>query len=69
MQSSLRHLLNEKGLCLADLSRLTGLDKSRMTRWDQNKIPAEKVLLVEALTGIPRHDLRPDIYPAEGRSA
>lgn len=28
--------------------------------------PAEYVLRVERLTGVPRHDLRPDLYPAEG---
>lgn len=29
------------------------------------KLPAERVLKAEALTGISRHDLRPDIYPRE----
>ena len=29
------------------------------------KVPAERVLAVEAATGISRSDLRPDLYPAE----
>ena len=29
------------------------------------QLPAEYVLLVEAKTGVSRHDLRPDIYPRE----
>ncbi|WP_260925380.1 transcriptional regulator [Novosphingobium sp. 9] len=36
-------------------------------RWlNQSKqLPAEKVLLAEKLTGVSRHDLRPDIYPVD----
>lgn len=34
------------------------------------RIPAERVLAVERVTGISRHELRPDIYPVEtGRRA
>lgn len=32
-----------------------------VAKW--RRVPAERVLAVEALTGISRHDLRPDIYP------
>jgi len=28
------------------------------------RIPAERVLDIERATGVPRHELRPDIYPA-----
>jgi DNA-binding transcriptional regulator YdaS (Cro superfamily) len=31
----------------------------------RRRIPAERVLPIEAITGISRHDLRPDIYPRE----
>ena len=30
-----------------------------------NRVPAERVLAVERVTGISRHALRPDIYPVE----
>jgi DNA-binding transcriptional regulator YdaS (Cro superfamily) len=30
----------------------------------KNGLPAEYVLAAEAATGVPRHELRPDIYPA-----
>lgn len=36
-------------------------------RWlnQSRQLPAEKVLLVEELTGVSRHHLRPDIYPPD----
>ncbi len=33
------------------------------------RIPAERVIAVERVTGISRHDLRPDIYPNESEPA
>lgn len=29
------------------------------------RVPAERVLHVERVTGVSRHDLRPDLYPRE----
>ncbi len=34
----------------------------------RGRIPAERVLAVEAATGVSRHDLRPDLYPREPRA-
>lgn len=35
-----------------------------------SRVPPEHVLVVEAVSGIPRHVLRPDLYPApEGEAA
>ncbi|HZX51519.1 MAG TPA: YdaS family helix-turn-helix protein [Pseudomonas sp.] len=28
-------------------------------------VPAERVIKIEAASGVPRHELRPDLYPAE----
>ena len=33
------------------------------------RIPAERVLDVERITGISRHELRPDLYPSPDREA
>jgi transcriptional regulator with XRE-family HTH domain len=68
-KQTLRHLLEKKGLRLADLAKLTGLEKSTITRWDQGRVPAERVLEVEQLTGIPRGEIRPDIYPPQENGA
>jgi DNA-binding transcriptional regulator YdaS (Cro superfamily) len=32
-----------------------------VSQW--KRVPAERVLDVERATGVPRHELRPDIYP------
>lgn len=49
------------------LARLCGVSSAAVWKWVQQgqRLPAEQVLTVEAATGIPRHLLRPDIYPAD----
>lgn len=44
-----------------------GVSQPTIWRWlNQSKqLPAEHVLAAEAVTGVPRHFLRPDIYPAD----
>lgn len=51
--------------------RLIGKRQSTVHEWlrDCRPLPAEHVLAVEAATGISRHELRPDIYPPESRTA
>jgi Uncharacterized protein conserved in bacteria, prophage-related len=46
---------------------LCGVSQAAVWKWLQTakRLPAEYVLTVEAATGIPRHLLRPDIYPAD----
>lgn len=58
----LKTLVKARGLKLIDVSRGLGVDKATVTRWAQKRIPAERVVEVERLTGIPRHELRPDLY-------
>lgn len=49
------------------MARDLGLAQSTVWRWvEQTKqMPAEYVLKAEALYGVSRHHLRPDIYPRE----
>lgn len=49
---------------LGNMSRLAAalsLTRSAVAQW--RRVPVERVLEVERITGIPRHELRPDIYP------
>ncbi len=43
------------------------LNVSRQTAWTwfHRQVPAKHVLGVERITGIPRSELRPDLYPPE----
>lgn len=45
----------------AKLSRAIEVTRSAVSQW--RRVPAERVLKVEEVTGVPRHELRPDIYP------
>lgn len=54
-----------KGLTDAALGSLIGVsgDSVRLWRLKLQEIGAKRVLKVEEVTGIPRHELRPDLYP------
>ncbi len=47
------------------LAAQLGISASAVWQWRTSQIPANRVLAVEKLTGISRHDLRSDIYPRE----
>jgi DNA-binding transcriptional regulator YdaS (Cro superfamily) len=63
MSTYLQTALAKRSMKLADLARAAGVNKSTATRWSKKSVPAEKILVIEGLTGIPRHELRPDLYP------
>lgn len=44
----------------AELSRRLNITRSAVSQW--TKIPAERVAEVEAATGIPPHEQRPDLF-------
>ncbi len=48
------------------LAKALGIKPPSISEWKQNKrVSHKRVLDIEALTGVPRHELRPDIYPPE----
>jgi DNA-binding transcriptional regulator YdaS (Cro superfamily) len=52
----------------SELARRIGVTQAHIWQWlhrGKRRIPAEYVLKVEKATGIPRHELRPDLYPVE----
>jgi DNA-binding transcriptional regulator YdaS (Cro superfamily) len=56
-QRKLWILLNEAGYPLY---------RSNIVYWVRvGRIPAERVLPIERVTGVPRYELRPDLYPPE----
>jgi hypothetical protein len=59
--SALSLLLQERDMRLVDLARAVGVDKSTVTRWARKNIPDNRVPDVAKATGIPPHELRPDL--------
>ena len=53
------------------LARLIGKSQGHVWHWLKvgKRVPAEAVLAIEGATGVPRHELRPDVYPAAGGKA
>jgi DNA-binding transcriptional regulator YdaS (Cro superfamily) len=43
------------------IARALGITHAAVCQW--KKVPAERVLEVERVSEIPRHELRPDLYP------
>lgn len=43
------------------LARALGVSQPAISSW--KRVPAERVLAIESLTGVPRNELRPDLYP------
>jgi DNA-binding transcriptional regulator YdaS (Cro superfamily) len=65
MTRPLSDLLTFRDLSMADLARLLGVNKSTVSRWSLRRVPAERVLDVERVSGVSRHALRPDLYPRD----
>lgn len=45
------------------LAKALGINSQAVSQW--KRVPAERVLDVERITGVPRHELRADLYPLE----
>jgi DNA-binding transcriptional regulator YdaS (Cro superfamily) len=45
----------------ASLAGELGISRQAIYQW--RRIPAERIVEIEKLTGVPRHELRPDLYP------
>ncbi len=45
---------------MAELARLIGVSKQAVWMW--HTVPLNQILAVEKATGIPREELRPDMY-------
>lgn len=46
---------------VSELARRLGISQPSVSHWQ--RVPAERVLMVEQVSGVPRGTLRPDLYP------
>jgi DNA-binding transcriptional regulator YdaS (Cro superfamily) len=52
-------------IVISELASRLNISRGSVYKWKwANKIPAERVVAVEAITGIKREELRPDLYAA-----
>ena len=65
MTSPLSRYRAAKGLTLEAVAEELGVNKSTVLRWESGPVPAERIIQLEQATGIPRHELRPDLYPEQ----
>lgn len=57
------------GRTLDATAKLFKIDRTTMLRWER-EVPLKRVLDVERITGISRHELRPDVFgPASEKAA
>jgi DNA-binding transcriptional regulator YdaS (Cro superfamily) len=47
----------------AKFARAVGVTAQAVSQW--NEVPPLRVLVVERVSGVSRHELRPDLYPLE----
>lgn len=47
----------------AKLAQKVGVTAMAVSNWKVRGIPAERVLAIEKVSGVKRHELRPDLYP------
>lgn len=49
----------------AAVARLLGVSAQAVSAWKKKgRVPVERVLKLSELSGLPPHEIRPDIYPA-----
>jgi len=53
-KSVLKRYRDAAGLSLAELAERFDVDKTTVMRWEDRRIPAERVVVIERVTGIPR---------------
>lgn len=62
-QSALTKYRKQTGTTQGDLAHKLNVQASAVCKWERGRVPAERVIDVERVTGISREQLRPDIYP------
>lgn len=62
--SGIREAIDKAG-GIQQLADLLGIRYQAVHKWTKGSVPAERVLQIEKVTGISRHQLRSDLYPRD----
>lgn len=65
MTNALSHYRSTNGLTQKHLADLLGVQPPAVCKWESKRVPAERVLDVARVTGIPKEQLRPDLFRPE----
>lgn len=71
-QTAFAGFRKSRGLTLDSAAEIFGVDRTTILRWERGEppVPVKRLDEIEGITGIPRHDLRPDIFgPASKETA
>ena len=44
---------------------MVGVQAAAVSKWSSGRVPAEQVVKIHKATGIPKHELRPDLFDRE----
>lgn len=72
MSTNLKQWRSSANRSAEDVAKQLGVTVAMWSRWETGgrKVPAERVLEIERLTGVSRHALRPDVFgPAPSAEA
>ncbi len=64
MNTPLRDWRIASGKTAEEVARLIGVTPPMWSRWEtgRRQVPAERTLEIERMTGVSRHELRPDVF-------
>lgn len=51
----------DRGVKMADIAKALDIDKSNVTRWNQTKVPVDRLVVLKEKFGIDPEKVRPDI--------
>ena len=68
-KSAISIFRKERGLTLDAAADVFGVNRRTLIRWEQSAppVPIKRIVEIEAITGIPRDELRPDIFQAKAK--
>jgi transcriptional regulator with XRE-family HTH domain len=62
MNSPLTQYRTANGISIESLAETLGVERTTVWRWERGRVPVDRLPDVEKATGIPRSELRPDIF-------